>query len=43
MNEEKEDPNFAAPNLVKDDLPTSTPMENLPSNRVFSLLQDLDN
>jgi hypothetical protein len=38
MNEEKEDPILAAPNLVKDDLPTSTPMdthdENLPSNHV---------
>jgi hypothetical protein len=38
MNEGKEDPILAAPNPVKDELPTSTPMdtqdENVPSNDV---------
>ncbi len=38
MNEGKEDPVVAAPNLVKDDLPTPTPMDtqdgNVPANHV---------
>jgi hypothetical protein len=38
MNEGKEDPVVAVPNLVKDDLPTSTPMDtqdgNVPANHV---------
>jgi len=40
MNEEKEDPILAAPNLVKAELTTSTPMDTndgkIPSNHIDS-------